>query len=417
MTERKIKSYKSKGMLLLAPFAIAVFAGVFGPAGQTFAEGRGPARKIVVFEDTFVNEKAQAALLEVFEAEELRSLPIINGTAVILPEKAVAALASREEVLRIDDDIKVHATRKPPWAGGGDSGSQPAQTLPWGVDRIDAEEAWYVITGWNVNVAVIDTGIDADHPDLSVTDGINFLSKSPVKPADPLKWDDDNGHGTHVAGIIAAVNNDIGVIGVAPDVNLFAVKVLDRNGWGYASDVIAGIDWAVQNGMHLANLSLGANSSTQSLKDACDAARDAGLILVAAAGNDGDNVDYPAAYDSVIAVAAVDSGAAVADFSSRGPEVDVAAPGVSVMSTYKDGGYATLSGTSMATPHVTGALALRLAQDLQDFAAVGDFSFYKGELCDTADDLPPAGKDILTGCGLVDAEEIAVDTEIGNDLP
>ncbi len=405
--------------LFLFALSLAVFIGFFGLANPAFAKETGFVRKIVVFEEAFVNEKAQSALLSVFGAERLRTLPIINGMTVILPERAVDALASTGGVLRVDDDIKVYATKKPSWAGGGDGGTnQPSQVFPWGVDRIDAEEAWnYQITGQNINVAVIDTGIDSAHPDLFVLGGINFVSKSPAKPPVPSQWDDDNGHGTHVAGIIGAINNDIGVVGVAPDVNLFAVKVLDRTGSGYVSDVIAGIGWAVQNGMHLANLSLGADSGIQSLKDACDAARDAGVILVAAAGNDGGAVDYPAAYSSVIAVAAVDSSDAVAGFSSRGSEVDVAAPGVSIFSSYKDGGYSTLSGTSMATPHVTGALALRLSIDLQNSASLGDFSFYKNILCSTADDLLSLGKDTLTGCGLVDAEQLATGSEFGNDLP
>lgn len=218
---------------------------------------------------------------------------------------------------------------------------------------------------------------------------------------EPTKWDDDNGHGTHVAGIIAAVDNTIGVVGVAPKASVYAVKVLDRSGAGYVSDVIAGIDWCVSNGVQVANMSLGTNSDIQSLHDACDRARAAGVCLVAAAGNDGGSVDFPAAYDSVIAVAAVDRADTRPSWSSWGPAILVAAPGVDVYSTWKDGTYKTVSGTSMAAPHVAGTLALNLSADL----------------CATADDLPPAGRDDYTGCGLVDAEEATTGSQTGNNLP
>jgi subtilisin family serine protease len=199
-------------------------------------------------------------------------------------------------------------------------------------------------------------------------------------------------------------------------VSLYAVKVLNSIGEGSVSEVIAGIEWAVDNGMHLANMSLGTNWESTALNDACDAALAAGLILVAAAGNDGTAVDFPAAYDSVIAVAAVDSNDNVPFFSSRGIEIDVAAPGVSILSTYAGGGYATDDGTSMAAPHVTGALALRISEDLMS-GGIGDLDFYMTELCFTADDLGSAGPDPLSGCGLVDAGQLATGIQLGNDLP
>lgn len=181
---------------------------------------------------------------------------------------------------------------------------------------------------------------------------------------------------------------------------------MNRAGIGYTSDIIAGIEWAVTNGMDIANMSLGSNSDTQSLHDACDTAAGAGLLLVAAAGNDGKDVDYPGAYSSVIAVAATDSSDAVASWSSRGPQVRVAAPGVSITSTWMGGGYATISGTSMASPHVAGTLALMLA------AGVGP------DACLGADDLPPPGPDIYSGCGLVDAGEAVTGIlDYGDNLP
>lgn len=364
-------------------------------------------RRIVIFAAD-VNKPAQEVLLRKF-GEPLKPLGLVNGMVVLLPPPAEAALAHQPGVLRIDVDAEVHALPKPDKPPGKpdkppkEPPPQPEETLPWGVDRIDAEaaqEAGY--TGTGIDVAVVDTGIDKDHPDLTVAGGENFVSKPPWKPADPNKWDDDNGHGTHVAGTIAALDNEIGVVGVAPEASLYAVKVLDRTGSGYVSDVIEGLEWCIDNGMQVVNMSLGTNSDIESLHDACDAAQAAGLLLVAAAGNDGGAVDYPAAYDSVIAVAAVDSTDIRPSWSSYGDAIELAGPGMDIYSTWKGGGYETHSGTSMAAPHVSGTLALNLSADL----------------CASADDLLPEGPDEFTGCGLVDAGEAATGTpNYGDDLP
>ncbi len=368
------------------------------------AQGQGAGRWIVVFDKQFANEPAQAALLEAFGGQPLKHLRLVNGAVVLLPPTARAQLAARPEVRSVEPDATVCALKgKPPHAGGKPKPSQPAQTLPWGVDRIDAEFAWSAgYTGAGVDVAVVDTGIDKDHPDLAanIAGGVNFVAKSPRKPPDADKWDDDNGHGTYVAGIIAAQNNDIGVVGVAPEARLWAVKVLDRSGSGYVSDVIDALGWCADTGVEIANMSLGTDSDVEALCEACAAARAAGVLLVAAAGNDGAEVDYPAAYDSVIAVAATDMGDARPSWSSFGPEVFLAAPGADIRSTWRRGGYATESGTSAATPHVAGTLALNLAADL---AA-------------TADDVPPSGRDAYTGWGVVDAEEAATGQQTGDDL-
>ncbi|MCM8763796.1 MAG: S8 family peptidase, partial [Candidatus Omnitrophica bacterium] len=171
----------------------------------------------------------------------------------------------------------------------------------------------------------------------------------------------------HVAGIIAAINNTIGVVGVGPEIHLYAVKVLDKNGRGWLSDLIEGLDWCINNAMNIVNLSLGSSSDNQSFHDAIIKAYLAGLTLVAAAGNNGltdGSVDYPARYSETIAVSAAgeytDTTLYFADFSSYGPEIDIVAPGVDVKSTYYDGYYKILSGTSMAAPHVSGVAALVL---------------------------------------------------------
>lgn len=233
------------------------------------------------------------------------------------------------------------------------------QPIPWGIDKIDAEKAWATSTADTVKVAILDTGIDLDHPDLmsNIKGGINTI----------VSWrstNDDNGHGTHVAGIIAALNNAIGVVGVGPQIDLYAVKVLSRNGSGYTSDIIEGIQWAIANNINVINLSLGTTADIQAFHDAIIAAKNAGITVVAAAGNSGpaDNtVIYPAKYEEAVAVTATDSTDGQPYWSSRGPEVDIAAPGASIYSTYPDKRYATMSGTSMATPHVAGTAALILA--------------------------------------------------------
>ena len=314
-----------------------------------------------------------------------------NVLAVEVPVTALNGLLLNPNVVGVEYDAEVWATGKP-------APSQPVQKLPWGVDKIDADLA--TGTGAGVKVCVVDTGIDKDHPDLqaNIVGGRNFVAKGAT--VDPTKWDDDNGHGTHVAGTIAAVDNTIGVVGVAPSASLLAAKVLNRQGSGYLSDIIAGLDYCVQNGAKVVSMSLGTSSDVQAMHDAVDATYAQGVLLVAAAGNDyGGAVSYPAAYDSVIAVSATDSNNNLASFSNVGPQVELAAPGVSVLSTYKDGSYATLSGTSMATPHVSGVAALAWeANPLLSNAEV------RALLQSTADDLGAVGKDNWFGYGLVDAE-------------
>lgn len=404
----KLTARYSLVLLLCAAFIglIMVAAG-----SAAFAQGEGLARRIVVFDSGFTNGSEQAALVRAAAGQPLRGLPMVNGMSAMLSPGAEAALLRRAEVARIDVDAEVRALGQPATPPGQDKKNPPEppeQSLPWGVDRIDAEYAWATCTGAGVSVAVLDTGIDRDHADLAanIAGGVNFISRPAWRPADPGRWDDDNGHGTHVAGIIAAVDNEIGVVGVAPGASLYGVKVLDRTGSGYISHVIAGLEWAVANGMDIVNMSLGLNEDVQAFEEACDAAAAAGVLLVAAAGNDGGAVDYPAAYTSVTAVAATDSGDVRASWSSYGPEVDIAAPGVAIESTWNDGGYEVISGTSMATPHVVGTLALVLE------------SLATADLCLGADDLPPTGDDDYTGCGLVDAGESATGiADYGDDLP
>lgn len=343
-------------------------------------------------EDSVARGRIQA-LVRIQQGKILHEYQIIPALAVELPETAAAALARDPAVLRLEPDAiaRIAVTEL---------------ENSWGVDHIEADLTWPEatgagVTGAGIDVAVIDTGIDAGHPDLagSVVAGRSFLNNG----SEYDSYADDNGHGTHVAGTIGARANDAGVIGVAPQVSFFVAKVLDSSGSGYYSDIIAGINWATQKGVDVINMSLGGTADVQAMEDAVNAAYAANILVVAAAGNEGgslrrDTVIYPAKYDSVVAVAATDSADVRASFSSTGPAVEIAAPGVGIMSTIPGGGYASWSGTSMATPHVAGTAALLKAANPTATAPE-----IRTLLQQMADDLGSAGRDVLYGFGLVDA--------------
>ncbi len=369
-------------------------------------------RKIIVFKSGVLNEPAREALIQKFGGVKIKHLNLIDGTAVLLPPKVEKLLARETGILRIDDDVEIFALEKPNEIRDfiksrriAKPTPQPTpQPIPWGINRIDAEKVWSITTGDPVKVAVVDTGINLAHPDLKANIKGGYNAIYPSKSAD-----DDNGHGTHVAGIIAALNNNIGVVGVGPQIHLYAVKVLSRTGSAYLSDVIEGLDWAIQNGMQVVNMSLGTSADILSFHEAIQRADKAGIIQVTAAGNSGGAVNYPAAYPEVIAVSATDNTDTIAYWSSRGLEIDLAAPGVNVYSTYwtnRGSTYNTLSGTSMASPHVAGVAALLLTvptkcdQDLNGKCSPAEV---QQRLEATADDLGAAGKDNLYGSGLVNA--------------
>lgn len=291
-----------------------------------------------------------------------------------VPALEVDKLRKDPDVLAVEPDSIVHTQ---------------AQLTDWGITDVKAPSAWVSgYTGKGVKVAVVDTGI-APHDDLVVAGGTSEVSYT-------TSYADDNGHGTHVGGIIGAENNGIGIVGVAPDADVYAVKALDSQGSGYLSDVIAGIDWAITNKMDIVNLSLGTTTDSLAMQQEVDTAYNSGILVVAAAGNDGGAVNYPAKYSSAIAVSAVDSTNTIATFSSRGPEVEVAAPGVNILSTYINNQYATMSGTSMATPMVTGELAL-----IKQANPTASSSTLRNTLATQVLDLGIAGRDDLYGFGLI----------------
>jgi subtilisin family serine protease len=294
----------------------------------------------------------------------------IHGYSAHMSATAAARLARDPRVLLVQPDGVV---------------TQAAQTLPTGIDRVDAElSPTAAINGVdervNVDVAIIDTGIDLTHPDLNVyTAGAKNCSTGHSAR-------DGNGHGTHVSGTVAALDNGIGVAGVAPGARLWPVRVLNNSGSGSFSSVICGIDYVTAHAseIEVANMSLGGSGSDSACGSNQDAMHEAicnsvaaGVTYAVAAGNEGGDArnHVPAAYDEVITVSALadfngqpGGGAAptcgadvddtFANFSNFGADVDLIAPGVCILSTWKGGGYNTLSGTSMATPHVAGAAAL-----------------------------------------------------------
>jgi subtilisin family serine protease len=279
-----------------------------------------------------------------------------------------------------------------------------AQTLPWGVDRVEADWTTFSgMTGVGVKVAVIDTGIWSSdgtpagvHPDLiaNYRGGYDFIALDAFP-------EDVNGHGTHVAGTIAAVNNTIGVVGVAPGVDLYALKACTNAGSCPYSEFADAVDWAITNGIQVVNYSAAGTASSTLMEAACQRAFDAGLTIVAAAGNSNTAVGYPAAYSTVIAVGATTTANLRASFSNYGAALDLVAPGVDIYSTFLGefgfSGYYTMSGTSMASPHVAGSAALLVAAGTTDPTAIRD------RLTATATDLGAAGRDNAYGYGLVNA--------------
>lgn len=289
----------------------------------------------------------------------------------------------------------------------------PVDQVPWGIKMVYDDQFLAKSSGGDgVNVAVLDTGVLKTHPDLKnrVKDCKDF--SSPRAPLVDGKCDDKNGHGTHVAGIIAADggSDGLGIFGVAPAANIYAYQVCSASGSCWADDIAAAVKLAADNGANVINLSLGSDSASQLIYDSIVYAAGKNVLVVAAAGNDGPytgSIDYPAANYEVVGVGALDANKSVSDWSSRGTnsqttayvaedgDIEFAAPGVSVESAWKDGGYAILSGTSMAAPHIVGLAAKLWQKDSLEPAAATRDILHKFSI-----DLLPLGDDDDSGWGL-----------------
>jgi major intracellular serine protease len=244
--------------------------------------------------------------------------------------------------------------------------------VPKGIEMIQAPKIWEKTKGKGITVAILDTGCDLTHPDLKdqIIGGRNFTNDD---NGDPDDYKDYNGHGTHVAGTIAAIQNNNGVVGVAPEAKLLIIKVLDKKGSGQYEWIINGINYAIEQKADIISMSLGGPVDVPEMHEAIQTAVQHNILVVCAAGNEGDGNDstdefaYPGSYNEVISVGAVDLNRNSSRFSNSNNEVDLVAPGEKILSTYLNGTYATLSGTSMATPHVSGAMALIKVLDNSSF--------------------------------------------------
>lgn len=355
--------------------------------------------------------------------KSVNSIPQLGMSVVSLPRGKDRAgllktLAAHPDVATVEADARVRASYVP---------NDPQHRSQYGNNALRLPQAWDVARGKGVTVAVIDTGVDLGHPDLreNLVGGISFVNQVEVEDWDnpgqtlvepfPNKGPmDDHGHGTHVAGTIAAAMNGLGVVGAAPNAKIMPIKVLSYTRSGFGSDVASGIVWAVEHGANVINLSLGVYGGSKPVERAVRYALAKGVVVVAAMGNDredsyleyGIHPSYPAALPGVIAVGATDDRDQVASFSNAGKWISVSAPGVDILSTtptyevsdplpYE---YGTMSGTSMATPYVSGVAALLLSLYPNMTPAQ-----VKARLESTADDVGMAGFDVYTGHGRINA--------------
>lgn len=275
-----------------------------------------------------------------------------------------------------------------------------SQAVDWGHGAIGIPDAWKRSRGAGCLVAVLDTGCQNNHPDLA---GQVVLAKDFTGSGSG--HDDRAGHGTHCSGIIAAIDNDTGVVGVAPECKLAIGKVLGDSGSGGSSGIAAGIRWAMLNGAHVISMSLGSPSPDQQIHTAIREAVEKGIIVIAAAGNEGPGngtVGYPGGHPECVCVGAFDANGKIANFSSRGGQLDVAGPGVNVLSTIPGSRYAKMSGTSMATPYVAGVAALVVSACLKAGRPAPRPAEFKAMLRGASIDAGTAGRDSAFGWGLVD---------------
>lgn len=392
---------------------------------------------VIVTFDTIPDRAAEQAIER--RGGRIRShLALVNGIAAELPRAEMARLAGDAGVRHVEEDVTLKAIDPVPVeaAQTGDLEYDNA----WGVSRIGVPAVHAAgVAGSGIRVAVIDTGIDYIHDDPDDTPyvvdpeflgnfagGFDFVNND----LDPY---DDNGHGTHVAGILAAEKNGYLVSGVAPAVDLFALKILGANGEGDASNLILALQWALDNGIDVVNMSLGTHEVSTALATAVSNAGAQGLLMVAASGNVnplvwqellfGCSVTYPGAYPEVLSTTFTNPNDALTGYSCTGPEVDFASPGDAVFSPVPIGscmfckpwGYDALSGTSMASPHLAGTVALLLSAGIADSGSAGLFDDVRSRICSTADPgygvnstpIPTSDPRYPSyfGCGVIDADE------------
>ncbi len=375
------KKWTKQMLPLSVMLAIILF---FGSASQALAAPPAHAEKVAVL--ISFKEKpgpAEQALIHNAGGKVRHNYHIIPTIAASVPQGRLESLRRNPNVACVEEDIPMQVI---------------GEALSSEVGSINTELVHPTNKGTGVKVAILDTGIDLDHPDLAVAGNVTFVTGT-------TDGDDDNGHGTLVAGIVAALDNDIGVIGIAPEASLYAVKVLDYNGYTVSSSVLSGIEWAVDNNMQVMNFSFGGLLNMPlAVREALDSAYSAGIVIVAGAGNGGNaegtgnNIWSPARYEPVIAVGATDDLDARYTASSTGYTLELMAPGVDIYSTAMGGGYGNITGTSASSPHAAGVAALLIADGLTDNEDV------RQRLQDSAEDLGDPGWDTLYGQGMVNAD-------------
>ncbi|MBI3552472.1 MAG: S8 family peptidase [Elusimicrobia bacterium] len=414
----------------LLAFVVGLAAAAPSFARSRRGGGRG-VKRLIISVDSRLSEAEKAELAQLLGLDSVEDLANIDLIIIEVPDDQLATdkakLRGYKHVQDVEDDFYVNwlkidgpqtfaSTPLPglPAVMGGLPKMAAVQAppsdlisgeVPWGIERVKAPQEWDesapATMGAGATVAVVDTGVDCGHPDLDcrLDEGVNFVDPE----AEPM---DDQGHGTHVAGTIAARWDGKGVVGVAPLAHVIPVKVLDEKGGGSVSNIVRGINWAANRGVDVINMSLGSPQTSPSLERAVARALNKGVTIVAASGNEGPDNDpsYPGAYPGVIAVGASDKNNGLAKFSSQGDYVSFIAPGVDVISTAPGGKYAMHSGTSMASPHVGGLAAIAAARGARGPAEVAQtMAAAARRLCTRQACLPPAAE----GVGLIDARRIS----------
>jgi serine protease len=382
-----------------APWHPPTPVGLTGPVEEVLADApsTGPVRIVTLAEGadgtpeitvTVAPDRARAA-------DAVEAARAIDGALAVTVDQRVTAAEVGEPTPVTEGTADAHATASA--AGAPPLSNDALRNQQWGLTTLGGETAWQTQTGIGQTVAVIDSGVDGAHPDLAgqVLPGIDLVDVGGDGRVDP------HGHGTHVAGIIAAIAGNLdGIAGLAPGANILPVRVLDAQGSGWNSAVADGIIWAADHGAATLNLSLGGPGSDSVLASAVSYAQSKNVLVVAAAGNErvnGNATSYPAAYPGVVGVAATDEANASGTFSNTGSYVDLAAPGVNIVSTYPANSYAAISGTSMATPYAAAAAALIRATKTSLTA-----DQVAATLVGTVRDLGAAGRDDEFGAGLID---------------
>lgn len=334
----------------------------------------------------FTAQQAQVVFSQL-NIRPLSHMSAVTASVVELNPLQLKRLQANASVEYVEEDPKRYLLDVSPMA----------QSTPYGITMVQANQVSDSSAG-NTKVCVIDTGYDYDHEDLQSSGVTGFAFSGHGN-----WYEDGNGHGTHVAGTMVALNNTTGVVGTigSGQAGVHIVKIFNNSGnWTYASDLIDSIQSCQSAGAKVVNMSLGGGSSSQTENSAMNSFYNSGMLLVAAAGNGGNtSLSYPASYDAVVSVAAVNSSGSLASFSQRNAQVEIAGPGVSVSSTWNNGGYNSISGTSMASPHVAGVAALVWSNHPQCTAAQ-----IRSALNATAEDRGSAGRDTSYGWGIVKAK-------------